>query len=40
MEILLFIILVVGAVVGFDLLAVRFGTDSRPHDDRAPMWRI
>jgi hypothetical protein len=42
MEILLFIILVVGAVVVFDLLAVRFGADSRPamRDDRARMWRI
>ena len=42
MEILLFIVLVIGAVVVFDLLAVRFGAESRPgmDDDRARMWRI
>jgi hypothetical protein len=42
MDILLFIIVVTGAVVVFDLLAVRFGVDSRPtmRDDRARMWRI
>ena len=42
MEILLFIILVVGAMVVFDLLAARFGAESRPamDDDRGRMWRI
>ncbi len=42
MEILIFIILVIGAVVAFDLLAAAFGVDSRPamNDDRATMWRI
>jgi hypothetical protein len=42
MDILLFIILVIGAVVVFDLLAVRFGADSRPtmREDQARVWRI
>ena len=42
MELLIFIILVIGAVVVFDLLAAAFGVDSRPamNDDRATMWRI
>ena len=42
MELLIFIILVIGAVVAFDLLAAAFGVDSRPamNDDRATMWRI
>ena len=39
MELLLFIILVIGAVIVFDLVAMAAGVDSRPamNDDR---WRI
>jgi hypothetical protein len=42
MDLLLFIILVIGAAAAFDLLAATFGVDSRPaiNDDRATMWRI
>jgi hypothetical protein len=42
MEFLIFIILVVGAVVAFDVFAGAFGVDSRPamNDDRATLWRI
>ena len=42
MEILLFIIVAIGAVVAFDLLAMSFGVDSRPgmREDRTRTWRI
>jgi len=42
MELLIFVILVVGVLVAFDVLAAAFGVDSRPamNDDRATMWRI
>jgi hypothetical protein len=42
MDLLLFLVLVVGAIVVFDVLAMSLGVDSRPTigDDHTRPWRI